>query len=90
MQVFSGIYLNFAGLAAVVEKNGFSPEIATFFFERWFVILAFLRRGPQPAMTATCALPGPSGAALAAYGRGGVYGIAAALGLQSNSGLRLR
>ena len=41
-------------------------------------------------MTATCALPRPSGAALAAYGRGGVYGIAVALGLQSNSGLRLR
>ena len=41
-------------------------------------------------MTATCTLPGPSGAALAAYGRGGVYGIAVALGLQSNSGLRLR
>ena len=41
-------------------------------------------------MTATCALPRSSGAALAVYERGGVHGIAVALGLQSNSGLRLR
>ena len=94
MQVFSGIYLNFAGLAAVVEKTGFLQKLLTCFRKAvsrgWFVILAFLRADLQPAMTATCALPGPSGAALAAYGRGGVYGTAMALGLQSNSGLRLR
>ena len=92
MQVFSGIYLNFAGLAAVVEKTGFLQKLLTCFrcLEGMVCDFGIFAADLQPAMTATCALPGPSGAALAAYGRGGVYGIAVALGLQSNSGLRLR
>ena len=90
MQVFSGIYLNFAGLAAVVEKTVFPEMFVGRFSERWFVILAFCAPRAVASMTAACALPRSSDAALAAYERGGVHGIVVALGLQSNSGLRLR
>ena len=90
MQVFSGIYLNFAGPAAVVEKTVFPEMFVGRFSERWFVILAFCAPRAVASMTAACALPRSSDAALAAYERGGVHGIVVALGLQSNSGLRLR
>ena len=49
-----------------------------------------LRAAGVASMTAACALPRSSDAALAAYESGGVHGITVALGLQSNSGLRLR
>ena len=90
MQVFSGIYLNFAGPAAVVEKTVFPEMFVGRFSERWFAILAFCAPRAVASMTAACALPRSSDAALAAYERGGVHGIVVALGLQSNSGLRLR
>ena len=78
MQVFSGIYLNFAGLAAVVEKTGFLQKLLTCFrggFEGMVCDFGILRAATVASMTA---LPRSSDAVLAAYERGGVYGIAVA------------
>ena len=73
-------------------KDAVGPQKSTNFVRcpANFVISAFCAPRAVASMTAACALPRSSDAALAAYERGGVHGIVVALGLQSNSGLRLR